>query len=229
MKRLDFVPKTPFKIFQDTDCFCYGTDALLLSDFALEKNHHIKQNSLVADLGTGNAIIPLLLSSKLKLKKIFAIELQKPLAALAQENVLLNNLSEKICVINCDVKNAFDFSEIKKNSFDAVLTNPPYFKTDSGEKNSKQELSLARHQEKDTLENFIKTASLMLKSQGNFFMINRASTLSENVLLLKKYKLEIKHAKLVFPNPQKNATMILVHAVKSAKSQVIFEPPIFFN
>ncbi len=229
MKRLDFVPKTSFKIFQDTDYFCYGTDSLLLADFALEKNHHIKQNSLVADLGSGNAIIPLILSSKLKLKKIYALELQKPLATLAQENVLLNNLSEKICVINCDVKNAFNFPEIKKNSFDSVLTNPPYFKNDAGEKNSKQELNLARHQENETLENFIKTASFMLKSQGNFFMINRASTLTENIFLLKKYKLEIKHLKLIFPNPNKNATMILLHAVKSAKSQVIFEPPIFVN
>lgn len=229
MKRLDFVPKTDFKIFQDTDFFCYGTDSLLLSDFALEKNHCIKQNSLVADLGSGNAIIPLILSSKLELKKIFALELQKPLAKMAQENVLLNNLSEKICVINCDVKNAFDFSEIKKNSFDAVLTNPPYFKTDAGKKNLNNELSIARHQEKDTLENFIKTASLMLKSQGNFFMINRASYFSENLFLLKKYKLEVKHVKLVFPNPNKNATMILVHAVKSGKEQVIFEPPIFIN
>lgn len=229
MKRLDFVPKTQFKIFQDSDFFCYGTDALLLADFALEKNHCIKQNSLLADLGTGNAIIPLILSSKVNVKKIFALELQKSLANLAQENVLLNNLSEKISVIHTDVKNAFNFSEIKKNSFDAVLTNPPYLKFNDGEKNLKTELSIARHQQKDTNENFIKTASLMLKSQGNFFMINRASYLSEFIFLLKKYKLEVKHLKMVHPNPKKNATMVLVHAVKAAKAQLIFEPPVFVN
>ncbi len=230
MERTDFVPGTSFKIIQDTELFCYGTDSLLLADFALKNPHCIQKNSLACDLGCGNAIIPLILSAKSNAKKIYGIEAQKKSAELAKKNVKLNSLEEKISILNANLKNLFETeNSIQKNTFDAVLANPPYFSDGSGEKNSALELSFSRHQNQDTNEIFIKSASLLLKSQKSFFMINRPCELENLLFLMHKYKLEAKHLKFVYPSPQKNASMVLIHAVKSAKPSLCIEKPLFIS
>ena len=51
------------EIVQDDSMFCYGIDAVLLSDFAARRlNERKKAISELCDLGTGNGIIPLILS-----------------------------------------------------------------------------------------------------------------------------------------------------------------------
>ena len=230
MEHTDFVPGTSLKILQDSELFCYGTDALLLADFALKNPHCIQKNSLVCDLGCGNAIIPLILSAKSNAKKIFGVEVQKKSANLAKKNVSLNSLEEKISILNADLKNLFESENlVKKNSFDAVLANPPYFADGTGLKNSSQALSCSRHQNLDTNEIFIKSASLLLKSQKSFFMINRPCELENLLFLMRKYKLEAKHLQFVYPNPQKAASMVLIHAVKSAKPSLCVEAPLFIS
>ena len=67
MERLDRTGFGELKIFQDTESFCYGIDAVILSYFA---SQGIKKENVVFDLGTGNGIIPLILSYKTKLSKV---------------------------------------------------------------------------------------------------------------------------------------------------------------
>ena len=65
MERTDDLGLNGLKLIQDTDLFCFGTDSVLLSDFA-----RAASGSTVVDLCTGNGIIPVLLSAKTKAKKI---------------------------------------------------------------------------------------------------------------------------------------------------------------
>ena len=65
-ERIDDLQYKGLKIIQDKTAFCFGIDSVLLSDFAKE----IKNNSKVADLGTGNGIVGLLLCKKTKLNQI---------------------------------------------------------------------------------------------------------------------------------------------------------------
>ena len=55
MIRLDDLENGYF-IYQDTDAFCFGIDAVLLAHFGKLKN-----NDRVLDLCTGNGIVPLLM------------------------------------------------------------------------------------------------------------------------------------------------------------------------
>ena len=55
--RTDGFPAVNLKIMQDKKAFCFGLDAVLLSDFAV-----VKKNECAVDLGTGSGIIPLILS-----------------------------------------------------------------------------------------------------------------------------------------------------------------------
>ena len=100
MERIDEL-RCGLKIIQDSDLFCFGTDAVLLSDFA-----KIKTGETVVDLCSGNGIIPLLLIAKSKPSHITALELQLQSAELAKRSVELNNLNDKITVICDNLKNA---------------------------------------------------------------------------------------------------------------------------
>ena len=100
-ERIDDLEYDNLKIIQNKKEFCFGMDAILLSDFAKE----IKENSRVLDLGTGTGILPILLSGKTINTKIVGIEIQKNMAEMATRSVKLNNLKNRIKIINEDIKN----------------------------------------------------------------------------------------------------------------------------
>ena len=121
-ERIDDLQFKGLKIIQDKNEFCFGIDSVLLSDFA--KN--IKNNSRVIDLGTGTAILPILLSGKTNAMEIIGIEIQEKMVNMAKRSVKLNNLEEKIKIINDDIKNISKILDAE--SFDVVISNPPYKK-----------------------------------------------------------------------------------------------------
>ncbi|MDF2617152.1 MAG: methyltransferase small [Sedimentibacter sp.] len=113
------------KIIQNKKWFCFGMDAVLLTNYC-----DIKNNSKIVDLGTGTGIIPILLSGKKNYSKAYAIEIQEEVAEMARRSVELNNLQDKIEILNIDLNDAEKYLE--PNSFDAVISNPPYKLGNSG-------------------------------------------------------------------------------------------------
>ena len=220
-ERIDDLEYKGLKIIQNTEGFCFGIDAVLLSDFAKE----IKNNSKVLDLGTGTGILSILLSGKTNLNKIYGIEIQKQVAEMAQRSVKLNNLEDKIEIINENIKNLANIFE--KNSFDAIVTNPPYKKLNTGEKNEKENKLISRHEITASLEDFIKISFNLLKDKGSFYMVHRPERLAEIIYKLKQNKLEPKVIKLVHSNINSEPKLILIKAVKNAKEFLKIEKPLF--
>ena len=128
-ERIDDLQYKGLKIIQNKEEFCFGIDSVLLSDFAKE----IKNNSRAIDLGTGTGILAILLTAKSNLLEITGIEIQKKMVELANRNVQLNNMQNKIKIVNADIKNLNKI--FQANSFDVVITNPPYKKINT--RNSK--------------------------------------------------------------------------------------------
>lgn len=121
-ERIDDLGLKNLKIIQDKEGFCFGIDAVLLSDFA--KN--LKKDAKVIDLGTGTGIIATLLCGKTNLRKVIGVEIQSEVADMAKRSIKLNQLQNKFEIINEDINHIFN--QLEKNSFDAVVTNPPYQK-----------------------------------------------------------------------------------------------------
>ena len=210
-ERIDDLEFKNLKIIQNKDGFCFGIDSVLLSDFA--KN--IKKDSMVLDLGTGTGIIPILLCGKTKLKKITGIELQEEVAKMAKKSIKLNNLEDKFNVIN---ENILNLNKIYENqTFDVIVSNPPYKKKDTGITNENEKKIISRHEISASLEDFIKISKDLLKDKGEFYMVHRPERLVDIFELMRKYKIEPKILKMVYSYKNKEPKLILIKGVKNAK------------
>ena len=219
-ERIDDLEYKGLKLIQNKKGFCFGVDAVLLSDYA----KGIKKGSTVVDIGTGTGIVAILLCAKTNLKKIYGIELQKEVANIAQRNVKLNGLDDKMEVININIKDVF--SKLEKNKIDVIVTNPPYKKHDTGVKNLDTRQLISRHEVECTLEDIIKNASLLLKDLGEFYMVHRAERIVDIFVTLRKYKLEPKNIRFVHSKIGEKPNLVLVKAVKCAKEFLKIDKPL---
>lgn len=211
-ERIDDLEFKGLKIIQNEKGFCFGMDSVLLSDFA--KN--MKNNSTVLDLGTGTGIIPILLCGKTNLKKVVGIEIQQDVANMAKRSSQLNNLQDRFEVVNTniiDLKNIYE-----KQSFDVIVTNPPYKKENTGITNENEAKLISRHEITANLEDFISISKDLLKDKGEFYMVHRPERLVDILSLMRKYKIEAKILKFVSPNKNKEPNLILIKGIKNANS-----------
>lgn len=211
-EKIDDLEYKDLKIIQNKEGFCFGIDAILLSDFAKK----IKNNSKVMDLGTGTGIISILLSKKTKLKKIIGVEVQSEVFDMAKRSVILNNLEDKVEIINQDINNLKKIYE--RGSFDAIVTNPPYKKVDTGLKNIETKKLISRHEVLGTLDEFIEVSSYLLKDYGEFYMVHRPERLVDIFNCMRIKKIEPKEIRFVFSKKDSVPKMVLIKGVKNGKS-----------
>lgn len=220
-ERIDDLEFKGLKIIQNEKGFCFGMDSVLLSDFA--KN--MKNNSTVLDLGTGTGIIPILLCGKTNLKKVVGIEIQQDVANMAKRSSQLNNLQDRFEVVNTniiDLKNIYE-----KQSFDVIVTNPPYKKENTGITNENEAKLISRHEITANLEDFISISKDLLKDKGEFYMVHRPERLVDILSLMRKYKIEPKILKFVSPNKNKEPNLILIKGIKNANSFLKIEKNLY--
>ncbi len=198
------------KIIQNKKGFCFGIDSVLLSNFAKD----IKENSKVLDLGTGTGIIATLLCGKTRLKEIIGIEVQKEVYEMAKKSIKLNNLENKFKIINEDILNIN--KKLEKNTFDAIVTNPPYKKKGTGIKNEEEKKIISRHETTATLDDFIKVSKDLLKDKGEFYMVHRPDRLVDILSVMRKYKIEPKVIRFVYSNKKSEPKLILIKGIKNA-------------
>ncbi len=220
-ERIDDLEFKGLKIIQNKDGFCFGIDSVLLSDFA--KN--IKKDSQVIDLGTGTGIINILLSEKTNASKFVGVEIQEEVANMAMRSVKLNNLENKIEIINENILNLENI--YKKNSFDVVVTNPPYKKINSGLVNKNDKKIISRHEVTASLKGFIHIASYLLKDYGEFYIVHRPERLVDIFFSMREENLEPKKVRFVYPNKNKKANLVLIKGVKKGNSFLEFDENLF--
>ena len=220
-ERIDDLEYKGLKIIQNTEGFCFGIDSVLLADCAKE----IKRDSKVIDLGTGTGIIGILLCAKTKISRMVGVEIQEEVYDIAKRNVKLNKLEEKFTLMNINIKELGKRQEIGK--FDAIVTNPPYKKENTGIQNENEKKLISRHEIAANLEDFIRISSQLLKDKKDLYMVHRPDRLVDIIELLRKYRLEPKKLKLVYPKPEKEPNLLLIKATKNAKPFLKVEKPLY--
>lgn len=203
-------------IFQFDKGFKFSLDSILLAEYT----KITKKTETILDMCTGNAPIPLILSTKTD-KKIYGFEIQKDISELAKESVRINNLENQIEIINEDVLNIGNVFPGKY--FDIITCNPPYFPVyDENVLNKVDALTIARHEVKITLEDIFRIVSNHLRDNGFFYMVHRPNRLDEIIMTAKEYKVPVKEIQLIVTKDNL-PTMVLVKCQKHSKNGLKFK------
>ncbi|MFZ5996462.1 MAG: tRNA1(Val) (adenine(37)-N6)-methyltransferase [Nitrospirota bacterium] len=232
------------QIYQHKDGYRFSVDALLIYSFV-----NLSHAKSIADLGAGSGVIGLLLAKKYPESKVALIELQEGLARLAEKNVAVNKLEDRVKVINTDIKELFKWHAatmdlqskgIREDSkgdaaydygsligkYDLVVSNPPYRRVTSGKISPGDERAIARHEVKLPLPELAKAASLLLKHNGRFAMVHLPERLIEIIVALQGNGMEPKRLRFVHSKVDAEAKMILIEAVKGARPGLVVEKPL---
>ena len=207
------------RLIQKKNAFRFGMDTVLLADFA-----DVRPTDVAADLGCGNGILPLLLIGRGKSSRIYAFDLMREAAELAERNAALNGLEDRMTVVHADAADAA--AHIGKCSVDAVVCNPPYGHPDASLASGNKQKAAARTQEEDTLHRFFKGAYEILKGKGKLSLVYPASQMLHVMKALQAHHLEPKRFRMVYPRADRAANLVLIEAMKDAKPMLHPQPPL---
>lgn len=208
-----------YKLIQKKDGFRFSVDAVILSDFFSPT-----KKGKILDIGCGNGIIPILLYSKGKGEDITGVEIQEENCELALKNVKLNNLEEYIKIENNDVK-----EYPKGNTFDYIISNPPYMEVDGKKQNILSCKSIARHELTLNLYDLIRNAKRLLKPVGSITLVHRSYRFTDISRILEDCGFSLKRVRFVYYSKDRNSNLVLVEAFKGKKCKLEIEPPLFLE
>ena len=219
----DLVGINNLKIIQNDDWFKFSLEAVLLPNF-VTINLRYKN---ILDLCTGNAPIPLILSTRTS-ALITGVEIQEDIYKLAINTVKINGLEKRIKIINDDLINLKNI--YSGDNFDLITVNPPYFKNDKLSLKSKDDhKKIARHEVNTTLEDIIKVSIYLLKNGGRFAMVHRTERFFEIIKILEKNNLIPKRIQFVFPKMNKKSNLFMIECIKNGKEEIVFENPLYIH
>lgn len=210
------------KLIQKKNGLTFGTDAYLLAAFI-----KAQPKGIAVELGGGTGIISLLACAKNKFKKIYCLEVQQSFAEIIGKNAKINSLNGRILPICKDLR-AVKSSDIGAEA-DAVFSNPPYMKADSGKRNEHDEKYIARHEVCGDIVDFCACAKRMLKHGGYFYCVWRPDRLTDLLCAMRENSLEPKEICFVHANTKTAPSMVLVKAKKGASSSVKVGEPMYLN
>lgn len=218
-ERLDDLAYRGRHLLQREEGFCFSLDAVLLAHFARDS---LKKRDRLLDLGTGTGVLPLFLIDIVK--DIWAIERQAEMADIARRNVMGNALEERIHILHGDYRRLDEY--ISRETFDAVISNPPYFPVGEGEISPVSSIALARHECTATLADTVQAARFALRFGGHFYLVHRASRLMDIFERLHTVKLEPKRLRFVHPFVDAPADLVLLEARVGGKAGLVVESPL---
>lgn len=210
------------KIIQNDEMFSFSLDSILLANFV---ETTLKTNKII-DLGCGNAPIPLYLTLKTN-AKIIGVEIQKEIADMAKRGVELNGLGEQIEIINDDLKGIY--LKVQANTFDIVVSNPPYFKVHKESNLNKNDyLTIARHEVMATLDDIVVEAKKLLVDGGSLYLVHRAERIEDIFVTMSKHNMVVKKLQFVYSKKSSsNALAVLIQAKKNKNSGLKVLQPIY--
>lgn len=230
-ERIDDLGINDLKIIQNKEYFCFGTDSVLLANFVKSEN----SNNVILDLCSGSGVIPIILSAKKKYKKIFGVELQSEMYDLFDRNIKINNLEDSIISINENVKNIKDIrkkitSIMEKDKIDIITCNPPYKEIGTGLTTNHDVKTIAKCEVMCNLEDIFITSSKLLGKGGKLYLVHKPERLSDLIYFGRKYSLEAKEIRFVYPKIDKKPSIVLISYRKDGGNETkVLEPLIEYN
>jgi tRNA1Val (adenine37-N6)-methyltransferase len=207
------------KIFQKEKGYRFSLDVLLIVHFA-----RLKRGDRIVDLGTGSGVIAIIMAMRRESGKVIGVDIQEELVDMAKRSVQLNNLREKVDIRLGDVRNIE--SLLDENSFDVSIFNPPYRKLKSGRINPDNQKSIARHEIKGSLYDFLRAAAYVLKKSGRAYIVYPATRMVELLSTMRTAGIEPKRMRVVHSHSNSRGEFVLVEGKKGGREELEILPPL---
>ncbi len=152
-----------FSIVQEHSPMKVGTDGILLPAWISKIKSNTKTEALrILDIGTGTAIISLMLAEAFPRAEVIALEINEDALLDARANIDNSPYAKRIKLLNQD------FLTYKTDKlFDLIVSNPPYFSS-NGATSPNGGRALARQEDSEglTLYKLMERAKEMLSDRG---------------------------------------------------------------
>lgn len=198
----------------------FSIDAVLLSHFITPK-----PDDRILDLCAGCGVVSLILAYRWSAIHLTAIEIQPQLAELIRRNIEINHFDGRINAIEGDCRQINEL--VEAGSFEWVVCNPPYRKSDTGRQNPAEEQAVARHEIKVDLAGVIKAVSFALKTRGRVAFVYPALRIAALVAELKNNGFEPKRLQVIHSYPGGDGKLVLLEAIKGGGEELAILPPFY--
>jgi len=169
----------------------------------------------VLDIGCGVGAAALCLAVRVPSCRVAGVELQRDLVRLAGDNIVLNQLSVHVSVMQGDLLNLPP--RLAPGAFDHVMANPPFLETGRATAPTDPGKAIAQLEGDADLAAWIRVALAMVRAKGSLTFIHRADRLDALLALLVGKAGEITLYPL-WPGPGKPAKRVIVRARKQIAS-----------
>ncbi len=200
-------------IIQKSDGFKFGTDAVLLADFA-----KVKKGESHCDLCTGGGIVPILMHKEGR--RTSCVEISAEYADMARRSAAMNGMD--IEVIEGDIKEIKDL--LAPSSFEVVTVNPPYFKEGGGLLGGDRHIDGSRHEIFCNITDVVSAASHLLIPSGRLYMVHRPDRLADVICAMREAKIEPKRLRMVQGTDKKAPTLFLIEGRVGGLCGMVCEP-----
>ena len=130
----------------------------------------------ILDLGAGVGAVGLCLAARLAGCSVVGIELQAPLAELAERNANLNGMADRVRTVVHDLARPLPAD---LGRFDHVVTNPPYLAAAVADPSPDPSKALATVESSADLARWLEMATAAAEPAGTLLVIHRSDRLDE--------------------------------------------------
>ena len=209
------------QLYQPRHGYRYSLDPLLLARFCPQ----VPAGGSIIDLGSGCGVIALVLSRINRESSVVAVENNREMSSLIEQNIHHNGLAGTVSVCCDDVINLR--RSFADSTFDLVVSNPPFRTAGSGKISPKSGRDAARHETTATLADFITAAKYLVKPSGRICFIQLPSRLPEFMAVAAQLKLSVLRVRMIHNNAASPATMFMAELAKGRRTAPVVEPPLF--
>ena len=196
-----------------------GTDSFLLADFA-----RVRPGMRVCDLGAGIGLLGLLLLNRCPTLSVCSVELQERAAEMTARNIEANHLHDRMTLCHADLRCLRGI--LRAGETDLVISNPPYFRRDSGGKADGAVRLAAREEATCTIEDVCAAAGYLLRWGGSFSLVYRPERLTDLLCAMRDSGIEPKRLRFVEKRSGMPPILVLLEGRRGGKPGLTFEPPL---
>lgn len=200
-------------LYQEESGYFFNSDTHFLFDFIAR----FSPKGELLDIGSGCGILGLLCARDFPVN-VTQIDKQPHNASITAHNAEINGLQSTV-IADDFLTHTFD------TQFDFIVSNPPYYH-DGVDKSNNPLIHASRYSEHLPIVAFIEKVRTIIKNGGHFIFCYDAASIQELFVALKACKMAVVDLRFVYGSPQRNASLVMIHARKGSKSKAKTHPPL---